>query len=474
MTLSVFPSAARIAAGTPAARDRAVDVARIASLLVVMFGHCAFILATISESSGLMIGNLLAALPAIQPLTWVLQIMPLFFLAGAASAAYGLDRAASPDDDARQPWGVWLFTRTQRLARPVFWYLAAWTLALIATRLVAGPDAATGLGAQCVALLWFIGVYLVILACVPALVRLRSRRDFGILVVALLAITAVCDAARIHADSMVFGVPNFLTVWLIPAVIGVAYARRLISPAVATAIAIGALALNALLVAIGPYEVSLVVTGNERLSNVTPPTLVLGLHCVWMSLLFVAVARRIGDWARRPQVWRWVAIGNGGAMTLYLWHIPAIVAAIGVCHAAGLDAHDPAQPYFWPLLLLRAAVFTLIMSALFVALTPAEHRALPWWDDAVTATGTRATAMGVLVCTAGVSILLMAKQGLGTTAGWWALAGFLVALGAARALSSEKARTSDKLEAQLVPMSRGYEEPLPRESSAESPTVPAR
>lgn len=474
MKLSVFPSAERIAAGTPAARDRAVDVARIASLVIVMFGHCAFVLATISSSSGLMVGNLLAAAPAIQPLTWILQIMPLFFLAGAASAAYGLDRAASPDDDDRRPWGVWLLTRTQRLARPVFWYLAAWSLALVATRVFAGPAASVRLGAQVVALLWFIGVYLVILACVPALVRLRSRRDFGLLVVGLLASTAVCDAARIHFDSMAFGLPNFLTVWLIPAAIGVAYARRLITPAVAAAIAIGALALNVLLVAFGPYELSLVVTGDERLSNVTPPTLLLGLHCAWMSLLFVAVARRVGERAQRPRVWRWVAIGNGGAMTLYLWHIPALVGAILICHAAGLDAYDPAQPYFWPLLVLRAAVFAVVMSVLFVALTPAEHRALPWWDDAITATGARATAMGVLVCAAGISILLMAKQGLGTTTGWWALAGFVLALGAARALSSEKAPSSDKLEAQLVPTIREYEEPLARESSAESSTVSAR
>ena len=68
----------------------------------------------------------------------------------------------------------------------------------------------------------------------------------------------------------------------------------------------------------------------------------------------------------------------------------------------------------------------------------------------------------------------MAKQGLGTTTGWWALAGFLVALGAARALSGAKASSSDSLEMQLVPTIREYEEPLARESSAESLTVPAR
>ena len=67
-------------------RDRAVDVARIGALLVVMFGHCALLLATIDDS-GVRIGNLLGAVPAIAPVTWVVQIMPLFFLAGGAAGA---------------------------------------------------------------------------------------------------------------------------------------------------------------------------------------------------------------------------------------------------------------------------------------------------------------------------------------------------------------------------------------------------
>ena len=100
-------------------------------------------------------------------------------------------------------------------------------------------------------------------------------------------------------------------------------------------------------------------------------------------------------------------------MTLYLWHIRRSSPRSLICHAAGLDAYDPAQPFFWPLLMLRAAVFTVAMSVLFVALTPRRaprpcrggtRRSSRW--------GARSTAMGghPLVCTAGVSILLMAKQ----------------------------------------------------------------
>ncbi|MDP9167007.1 MAG: acyltransferase family protein, partial [Actinomycetota bacterium] len=148
-------------------RDRAVDVARIGALVVVMFGHCALLLATI-DTGGLRIGNLLGALPSIEPITWVAQVMPLFFLAGGAAGAYGWRPGTA--------WGTWLFTRSQRLCRPVFWYLAAWVLGLLVTRLVLGPESAAGLGRESVALLWFLGVYLVALAFVPAMIRLRSGR----------------------------------------------------------------------------------------------------------------------------------------------------------------------------------------------------------------------------------------------------------------------------------------------------------
>ena len=174
----------KVAANTPPGRDRAVDVARLAALVVVMFGHCALLLATI-DTGGLRIGNLLGELPAIAPITWVVQVMPLFFLAGGAAGAYGWRPGT--------PWGTWLFTRAQRLCRPVFWYLAAWTVGLLVARMILGEESAAGLGRECVALLWFLGVYLVVLAFVPALTRLRTGRAVAVVVASLLAAAAAVD-----------------------------------------------------------------------------------------------------------------------------------------------------------------------------------------------------------------------------------------------------------------------------------------
>jgi hypothetical protein len=359
--------------------------------------------------------------------------MPLFFLAGGAAGAYGWH--------AGTPWGAWLFTRAQRLCRPVFWYLAAWSVGLVVANMALGADAAASLGRECVALLWFLGVYLVVLAFVPALTRMRTWRALVVVVVSLLAAAALVDGIRLAVGTSMSGVANFLIVWLIPVVIGVAYARRLIGPRAALTAAGAAFVAQVVLAMVGPYDVSLVVTGTERMSNVSPPTLLLALHCTWMSCAFVAAARAIRRWATRPRVWHAVAVGNGGAMTLYLWHIPAIAVATFAMAAVGLDAYDVDAPYFWALLALRAVVFAAVMALAFRLLSPLEHRKLPWWDAPVRATGTWSAAAGALVCVAGVAVVLLAKYGLTGFMGWTALGCFLAAAVAARLSASGSSRS---------------------------------
>jgi hypothetical protein len=420
---TVTPDRDQVAAKTPPTRDHAVDVARLAALVVVMFGHCALLLATI-DSGGVRIGNLLGAIPALEPLTWLVQVMPLFFLAGGAAGAYGWHDGT--------PWGSWLFSRAQRLCRPVFWYLAFWALALTVVRTIAGADSAANLGRECVALLWFLGVYLVVLAFVPALTRLRTGRGVAVVVMFLIAFAAAVDGIRFAVGTPESGVVNFVIVWLIPVAIGVGYARRLVGPRAALVAAGLAFTAAVALALAGKYEVSLVVTGTDRMSNVSPPTLLLALHCTWMSCAFVAAAAAIRRWAERPGVWRVVAMGNGGAMTLYLWHIPAIAVAAVSLHALGLDAFDVHAPGFWGLLALRAVVFAAVMALAFRLLSPLEHRPLPWWDAPVRATGSWSTAAGVLVCLAGGAVVLLAKNGLTGFAGSGALAVFLAAAAAAR------------------------------------------
>ena len=108
--------------------------------------------------------------------------------------------------------------------------------------LILGAESAAGLGRECVALLWFLGVYLVVLAFVPALTRLPTGRAVAVVVGGLLVARAAIDAIRFAVGTPEAGVANFVIVWLIPVAIGVAYARRLISPRAALVVAVVAFA----------------------------------------------------------------------------------------------------------------------------------------------------------------------------------------------------------------------------------------
>jgi fucose 4-O-acetylase-like acetyltransferase len=160
-----FPTAADVEARTPADRDRAIDVIRITALLGVVAGHT--IMATSIITDGVFHwDNLLSTSVVFQALTWVFQIMPLFFFAGVAASVGSFH----PGDS----WGGWLLKRCTRLYRPVFYYLAFWTVALIVLRQVLPIHVYEPVAGISTQLLWFLGAYVLVLAAVPALTRITT------------------------------------------------------------------------------------------------------------------------------------------------------------------------------------------------------------------------------------------------------------------------------------------------------------
>src|SRR4051812_7190474 len=70
-------------------RDRYVDLLRVASLGVVIVGHWLMVIVYPTDA-GVRATNVLALVPALQPVTWLLQVMPVFFLVGGFSHATAL------------------------------------------------------------------------------------------------------------------------------------------------------------------------------------------------------------------------------------------------------------------------------------------------------------------------------------------------------------------------------------------------
>jgi len=80
-------SAQELAAATPATRNRYADLLRVASIFVVVLGH--WTMAVLAYRDGKFVGqNLLEIDPWTHILTWIFQVMPIFFIVGGFTNAF--------------------------------------------------------------------------------------------------------------------------------------------------------------------------------------------------------------------------------------------------------------------------------------------------------------------------------------------------------------------------------------------------
>jgi hypothetical protein len=334
----------RVLAAT-AGRDRVIDAVKAGALCLVILGHA---LAWNVSPDGTA-SNTLDAVPAAAPLTWVLQTLPLFFVA----AGVGLARIGSA------PTADRVTARLERLTTPALPLM----LATVALSLVAGvlisSDAGAAAGILPTQLLWFLGVYLVLVVASPVLVRLRSG---WWLLAALLLIGAV-DLLRVNVDATL-GWINLLLVWSLFATAGMRLdaLRALPRTLLASALVLSVLCAVAL-VLVGPYSAALITTtATPGITNLAPPTLVLAFAgtaqvCV-LLLLWPVLARLLA----RDAVWVAVAVFASRAMELYLWHMLGFTLAIGAVLATGF-APATLTPGWW---LVHAAVAGVVVAVVWL------------------------------------------------------------------------------------------------------------
>lgn len=424
-----FPTPAEVEANTPATRDRAIDVIRIASLAGVVLGHTLMATSTLRDDVFIW-SNLLATAPAFQALTWIFQVMPLFFFAGVAACLDSWRPGTS--------WGNWLIRRCTRLYRPVFYYLAFWAAALAALRLVLPVHVYEPVAGVSIQLLWFLGAYVLVLAAVPLLARITSVRHLLTAVAGTYLFVACIDVVRISLlDYSTLGYAN-LVVWLIPGMLGVGYRRGLLTGRAALTVGLALLTVNLTLLWLGPYELSLVGIETQQLKNMAPPSLLLAGHAIMLCALVIAAVPMIQRWARRPRIWWLVAIGNSGAMTLYLWHMPALLGVHLVFDYLGFPRYDPRAPGFIAISIIQLAIMVALVGTLFVLLRPLENKPLPLWDGGFVAQpGWRSLMVGVLLCAAAAATLASVGWGL-KGYGIHCVAAMLAALAAARLLAGQR------------------------------------
>ena len=323
---SFFPAAERLAAATPASRNRYVDFLRAFSILVVVLGH--WLMAGPEMADGqLRVGHLIAEARWAQWATWLLQVMPIFFFVGGFSNA-GSWRAAVREN---VPYTVWLRDRLRRLVLPVLPVLATWAaVATIALRTDLDRSLLR-LGSQAALVpVWFLATYVLVVAMVPISIRLWER--FGWWVFGgLVATAAIVDFASIGLDIGTVKWLNYIFVWNAVHVLGYAwYDGRLTSQEARLSTAAAGLASLGALVAAFPYPLAMVGLDTGGITNSNPPKVTLIALGVFQFGVAMALAPKVRPWLARIGPWTGVVAVNASIMTLYLWHLTAMVAVIGV------------------------------------------------------------------------------------------------------------------------------------------------
>ena len=365
-----------LASDTPADRHRAVDLYRVVAMAAVAIGHWMAVAAAVGPDGELVAGNALEQASSLAWASWLFQVMPLFFVVGGFASALSLDandrRGGRPQD--------WVAARLRRMLAPAAVLAGTW-LGVLVLGTAVGLGSLVAAGAVAAAIpLWFLANYTIDTALAPHLLprfRRRPRLVAGVGVGLFLAL----EILRLAGVGLLPHL-NWVLGWLLFQTAGFAWRDGLLPTGrrlAAVAVALWAAALAA--VTVGPYPVSMVhFPGIGDLSPTHPPSLALLLFGAASSATAIAAAPAVTRWLSRPdraRAWTVVVAGNTVAMSVYLWHMTAAVAATGVLYHVGLLPRSTVGSGWWwleklPLMALAAV----ILVAIVALVSPFERRAL--------------------------------------------------------------------------------------------------
>ncbi|HEY0774203.1 MAG TPA: acyltransferase family protein, partial [Nocardioidaceae bacterium] len=235
-----------------------------------------------------------------------------------------------------EDYGTWLRARARRLTLPVVPVLLVW-FAAGAVALALGVDWRTLRLASTVALVptWFLAAYILVVAVAPATLMAWERWRWRSLLAGALA-AGLVDLVSLSTGSVAVGFANYLLVWATVHQLGYAWLDGELSGVPRrTALAVAGLVGAVLLVVVGPYPVSMVGVDTATVNNTYPTRvtlLLLGMFQAGVVLLVEPLGHRLVAGAK---AWAMVVALNARIMTVYLWHVTAMVAVIGVALLAG-------------------------------------------------------------------------------------------------------------------------------------------
>jgi hypothetical protein len=314
-------------------RDPYVDFLRAFSLLIVVLWHWAF---TILEwgPDGPHATSPLGFTRGLWLATWLLQVMPLFFFIGGYVHLRSWEKAK---ERGAKIW-PWVWKRMRQLLVPAGSVLVGWIAlgSLIGTyfdlkgygqvvKLIVSP-------------LWFLGVYLGLIALLP--IAFWLHRKAGVLVLVWLGGGAMLvDVLRFHDGLEIAAWANMVLVWGLAHQAGFFYQKIVDAPrhndwALLWTGLFGLVGL----VASGLYPGSMVGVPGERFSNVGPPTFVIVALLLFQIGVVELLRPRMRVLLARPRWKRANTLINDVALPLYLVHTTGMALFLFLVWLAfGLD-----------------------------------------------------------------------------------------------------------------------------------------
>lgn len=413
----LLATAAAMADATPADRNRVVDLLRAASILVVVTGH--WLMAGMRVEDGQLVRDDVLEMAAwLHPLTWVLQVMPVFFLVGGYANALSWRSARSRGET----YGGWLRARLRRLTLPVVPLMLFWAaFAPLASAVGLGDGFLRTTTAAALVPTWFLAAYVVVVALVPVTLAAWERLRW-LSVGAALGAAALTDLVSIVGDLPAVGFLNYVFVWAGVHQLGYAWLDGALDSRARRGglAALGAVVLVALVVW-GPYAVSMVGVTEHGVNNAYPTRVTLfalGLLQAGVVLLAEPLLRAL---VAHRAAWTAVIVVNARIMTLYLWHFTAMgLVLAGSLLLGGVGLHrETLSPGWWtsrPLWLLVLTAVTLAVVAVMGTFEQpgADPRPAPAPLRPVLAVVGLCASLGVLA-----DVGIVAAVAGGTVVNWW-------------------------------------------------------
>ncbi len=345
-------------------RDPYVDLLRALSLLVVVVWHWVFSV-IVWRADGPHASNPIGTTRGLWVLTWVLQVMPLFFWVGGFVHRTTWESVTA----AGGGYAAFLRRRLGRLLGPTAVCLAVVLVLRVATAVLI-PEVewvARGLVLM-VSPLWFLAVYVMMVVLVPWSIR-AHRAGGEVVLVILTGAACLVDVARFRYHLEGIELANLVIVWGLAHQFGYFYDRLAAAPRrVAWCLFLGGLFALIGLTNMGLYPRSMVGVPGEAISNMGPPTLCIVALAVLQIGLALLVRPAALRWLERDRPRRFVAWAGANAMTIFLWHLTGYALAYGLLRLVGWHAPQATTTGWWlqrPLWALAPALATLPLVTLF-------------------------------------------------------------------------------------------------------------